>query len=269
MKFIKWPFFSFTVALLVACGGGGSSIDPVPEEAGNGVKTAPGGLYVGYYREDVSTNPEDPTTGAIYLNLPVGDASFAGDMSFTFVGCQSFNVGTIRGEKSSLDLSGTWTGSVDGRAQNGQFVGRFNSATSTYVGTYNNFLGKQFVRVDDCIEYFIAPNGRWELFPVGQTAVGPTSSLTATGVLIEGNQITWFPPAGSSAGSVLSILDPSIAVSGGSNAIIWQNLYNAGITTATLPSTVVLRPGQEYVATASTVGDTSLEYFSSKKFSIP
>jgi len=261
-------------ALLVACGGGGSSTESNPENPGGGsdapVATAPGGLYVGYYREDAGTNPEDPTSGAIYLNLPPGDAPFAGDMSFTYVGCQSFNVGTISGNKLGLDLSGTWTGSVDGRAQNGTFVGQFNTDANAYQGTYINSRGKQFVAVPDCIEYYIGPNGRWELFAVGQTtAVEPTPSPVATGVIIEGNQITWYPPAGSSADSVLSIIDPSIATSGGANAILWQNLYDAGITTATLPPTVTLQQGREYVVSAGSISDTTLEYFSSRLFSAP
>lgn len=271
---IKLSACGLLSALLVACGGGLSGTESAPENPDGGdnpvVVTAPGGLYVGYYKEDAGTNPEDPMPGALYLNLPASDSEFSGQMSFTYVGCQSFNVGTISGNKSSLDLSGTWTGSVDGLAQDGKFVGRFNTDKKAYQGTYNNSKGKQFVKIKDCIEYYIGPNGRWELFPVGTTvAADATPSTEATGVIIEGDKITWFPPAGGSADSLVSITDASIAASGGANAIIWQNLYNAGISTATLPPEVVLQSGQQYVLSAGAIGDSNLEYFSSRQFSAP
>ena len=79
------------------------------------------GLYVGYYQEDPITNPEDPTPGSIYLSLPAGDSAFSGSMFFTYVGCQSENLGTIAGTKAGPSLKGEWGGSVDGTAQKGSF----------------------------------------------------------------------------------------------------------------------------------------------------
>jgi hypothetical protein len=49
---------------------------------------APGGLFVGYYHEDPVTNPEDPFPGALYLNLPSANGTYAGTMFFTYFGCQ-------------------------------------------------------------------------------------------------------------------------------------------------------------------------------------
>jgi len=60
----------------------------------------PDGLYVGYYQEDPASNPEDPTPGSIYLSLPAGDNAFAGSMFFTYVGCQTSNVGLVSGRKT-------------------------------------------------------------------------------------------------------------------------------------------------------------------------
>lgn len=268
MIIVKSIAAAILTAGLVACGGGASDSSSATNPGGTEppTTTAPGGIYVGYYREDAATNPEDPTVGALYLNLPTADSDFAGSMSFTYVGCQSFNVGAIRGNKSGLDLVGTWSGSVDGRPQNGQYTGRFNTEQAAYQGTYTNSGGKQFVDVQGCIQYFIGPNGTWELFSIGQTV---SSAPTATGVIIEGNQITWYPPAGSVA-SMLSIIDQSIAASGGANAIVWQNLYNAGIATASVPPAVTLERGRQYVLSAGSLSaDGARNYFSSTSFTAP
>ena len=62
---------------------------------------APGGLFVGYYHEDPATNPEDPFPGALYLNLPATNGTFAGTMFFTFAGCQQVSAGSISGFNSA------------------------------------------------------------------------------------------------------------------------------------------------------------------------
>ena len=46
------------------------SIAAPPDAGGDAGGDAPGGLFIGHYREDPTTNPEDPTSGALYLNLP-------------------------------------------------------------------------------------------------------------------------------------------------------------------------------------------------------
>ena len=72
---------------------------------------APGGAYIGYYQENPVTNPEDPVPGAVYLRLPAADGAFSGDMFFTYVGCQSSNLGRVSGRQSGLSLSGSPRGS--------------------------------------------------------------------------------------------------------------------------------------------------------------
>ena len=63
---------------------------------------------MGAYQEDPRSNPEDPTAGLLYLNLPAGDQAFKGLMDFTFVGCQTKSVAEIQGEKSNGSLKGRW-----------------------------------------------------------------------------------------------------------------------------------------------------------------
>jgi hypothetical protein len=155
MKRISWLFAA--TAVLAACGGGDPTepVTPVPGPS------APGGLYLGYYAEDPTTNPEDPTLGAFTLNLPTGNASFSGSMYFTYVGCQTSNVGVVSGTKADLSLSGTWAGAVDGSPQSGPYSGTFNNTTQSYAGTYGNAGGKQYRDLRPCIEYHMAPNGTW------------------------------------------------------------------------------------------------------------
>ena len=43
--------------------------------------------------------------GAFVLNLPEKDSAFDGDMYFTYIGCQSSNVGSVKGRKSGIALS--------------------------------------------------------------------------------------------------------------------------------------------------------------------
>jgi hypothetical protein len=251
------------LALLVcACGGGGSgSTPPVGDPP---VTAAPGGLYVGYYQEDATNNPEDPVPGALYLSLPEDDSAFSGSMSFTYVGCQTANVGTISGTKAKLDLNGSWTGTVDGLAQKGKYVGKFDPSLKLYQGTYTNDGGKQYRDLSPCIQYYIAANGIWELFPQEQTY---STDATATGVIINGNQINWYPPAGTQA-SFVSVIDALIASSGGAAAIVWQNIYNGSTASATVPPGK-LQSGRSYIVTAGSQADGKRTYFSSKKFTAP
>ena len=54
-----------------------------------------------------------------------------------------------------------------GRRRRGRFEGAWSAAVGGYAGTYDVTGGKQHVAIPDCIEYFIAPRGTWELLPVG------------------------------------------------------------------------------------------------------
>jgi hypothetical protein len=244
------PALAIVVALLSACGGG----DPAPAPA----PLPPGGLYVGYYQEDALTNPEDPTPGAFSLNLPAADAAFSGSMYFTYVGCQSSNVGAVGGTKSGTSLSGTWSGAVDGLPQSGTYSGTYDASALAYSGTFLNSGGKQFRDLSPCIQYTIAPKGTWEMFPV-EAQVPSTFAVT-----VNGRTLSW-PATSGAAFTLVYVLDAAIAQSTG-NPVLWQAILTTA-TTVNIPSTVTLQPGRELVAV---VGISDAQHqrnaFASKRF---
>jgi hypothetical protein len=256
------------VAALAACGGGGGGDDatappPAPAPAPAPGSAAPGGLYVGYYQEDPATNPEDPVPGAFSLNLPNGDASFSGSMFFTYVGCQTSNVGAVSGDKAGLALSGAWSGTVDGSAQAGTYSGSYQAATQSYSGVYANGGGKQFRDLSPCITYTIAPNGTWEMFPIDARV---PSSFT---VLVSGRTISWSATTGASL-TLVYVLDPAVAQSGSGNPVLWQEVIAGSTNSVAVPGSVSLQAGQEYVAVVGVGDGTSQRIaFGSLRFTPP
>lgn len=119
-------------------------------------------VYHGAYFEDPALNPEDPTFGSISMVLPTDGGAFSGEMSFTFVGCQTQNIGRIEGSKTHNKLSGTWSGKVDQTNQSGKFGGTVQPG-GFIAGDFTVDAGKQFNRVAGCIEYYIAPKGTFYL----------------------------------------------------------------------------------------------------------
>jgi len=119
-------------------------------------------VYHGAYFEDPASNPEDPTFGSISLVLPTDGGEFSGEMSFTFVGCQTQNIGRIEGTKTHTKLAGHWSGTVDQTKQSGAFEGTVQSG-GFIAGDFTVDGGKQFNRVAGCIEYYIAPKGTFYL----------------------------------------------------------------------------------------------------------
>jgi hypothetical protein len=178
----------FVAVALSACGGGGSNA-PAPAPA-----PAPGttSVYIGYYVEDAANNPEDPTVGAMFAQLPNTDASFAGQMPFSYVGCSAgTDIGTIGGTRAGLALTGNWTGTLDGVAVGGAYTGSYDAASDRYSGTYANTAGKQSITSGPC-NYFVAAQGTWRLFggpasePAGFTlaatdSASPTLSWSGAG----------------------------------------------------------------------------------------
>ncbi|SFS18846.1 hypothetical protein SAMN05216570_3831 [Dyella sp. OK004] len=227
-----------------------------------GTATPPGGVYVGYYQEDPATNPEDPTMGSVYLNLPASDSSFSGTMYFTYFGCQSSNVGTVSGIKKAASLSGSWSGTLDGTQQKGSLEGAYSAAKGAYAGTFTVAGGKQHIDIPSCISYYIAPKGTFELFAVGQNA--PSSFSVA----IDGHDVRWTPPGGAMM-TLVFVLDPAVASSGHGNATVWQTLVMGPQGSADL-SDVQLVSGRPYVLAVSAADSKFRRLgFASKSFTAP
>jgi hypothetical protein len=132
-------------------------------------------LYLGYYVEDAANNPEDPMPGALLLRLPKADAAFSGALYFTFIGCQSESWGHIEGRLEQGKLQGKWSGTVDDIPQHGTFQGQFDPRSSQYAGTYDNAAGKQYREIKNCITYYIAARGTWQMFKPGSLREGNLS----------------------------------------------------------------------------------------------
>ena len=242
-------------AAIVLSGCGGSS-DSTPATT-----NPPGGLYVGYYQEDPVTNPEDPVPGAFSLNLPAGNGTFSGSMFFTYVGCQTSNVGVVSGTKTDLALSGTWSGTVDGLAESGTYAGTYDGTALSYSGTYLNDKGKQFRDLSPCIQYTIAPDGSFEMFAV------EAHSPSTFAVAVSARTITWGAVTGAST-TLVYVLDPAIATTTG-NPVLYQTIVGASVSTA-VPTGVTLVSGKEYIAVLAVL-DASFKRvaFSSERFTPP
>jgi hypothetical protein len=254
-KLIRLSALLCASALVCACGGGGTS---AATPASDTSTSTPSGLYIGYYQEDPANNPEDPTIGAFSLNLPADDSPFQGSMYFTYVGCQNSNVGVVAGAKSGLQLSGTWGGPVDGLQQTGNYSGTFDKATATYAGTFNNNGGKQFRDLSPCIEYTIAANGTWEMFPIESST--PSTFVTTVNL----PNVSWTSIAAANQ-TLVYVLDPVIA-QGAGNPVLWQDVVFGGVTSVVIPSSVTLSPGKEYIVVVAVTNAQSQRIaFTSKR----
>jgi mono/diheme cytochrome c family protein len=223
----------------------------------------PGGLFVGYYQEDASSNPEDPVPGAVYLGLPDGEDKFSGNMYFTYFGCQSSNVGKISGNKTLASLNGNWSGSIDNTPQSGSYSGTYDVANILYSGTYTVASGKQLIDIPGCIKYSIAPNGSWSLFPVEQnTPATFTPSVNA-------NTLVWSTPAGY-ATALVSVMDVAAAVTiNGSNAVKVQSQVFAPLANFDL-TPFALTSGKPYLAVVNAFDSSRVRIGAgSKRFIAP
>jgi len=232
-----------SVALLVACGG---TVEDDDDDDSAPPASAPGGLYVGYYAEDPTNNPEDPTLGVLHLALPANDAAFAGAMFFTYVGCQTSNVGAISGNRAGNTLAGNWSGTIDGSAQSGTYGGSYNASSRLFSGTYTVAGGKQARDLTPCISYFIAANGTWQLLPVGRS-VPDNFDIDVTGSTVQ-----WTNPA-NTALTLVAVLDEAQAVLGQASAARFQAVDTGGLQSLNLTAVPGLTAGTRYVVTVGTV----------------
>jgi hypothetical protein len=198
------------------------------------------------------------------LTLPESDAAFGGAMFFTFVGCQNSNVGDVKGAKAGYNLSGTWSGNVDNSMQSGPYKGTYDPATGSYKGVYSVSGGKQFKKIENCIQYYIGPNGTWEMFPVEQNQ--PASFKVA----VSPSKVSWnaLPNA---AMTLVYLIDPAAAKAGAGNPVKFQTIVmgkTASLNVAAMPA--VLAKGKEYIV-AAMVNDGAAKRiaFGTKRFVVP
>jgi hypothetical protein len=251
MRNIRTGFSRLVALVAIAYVGVASAADNATSQA----------LYLGYYQEDPLTNPEDPTAGAFVLTLPVGDGAFKGSMFFTYVGCQTSNVGEVQGLKKGNALSGTWSGTIDGSPESGPHEGTFDPSAGYYKGTYEVSGGKQFKSIAGCIEYYIAPDGRWELFPVNR------SEPAGFRITVTGAAVSWDVPPGALM-SLVYVVDPGIAGTA-ANPIKWQTILPGSRGSVDL-SSMHLTSGKRYIISALISGKKSARIaFASRDFLAP
>lgn len=227
-----------------------------------GPQLPPGGLYLGYYAEDAASNPEDPTMGAFTLNLPAGDGAYAGSMFFTYVGCQSSNVGTVSGNKSGQALAGQWGGTLDGQAEGGDYSAQYSASVGGYAGSYSVAAGKHARNLLPCIQYIVAAKGAFEMFPMGANAPASFS------VALTGRTISWGGVSGN-AYVLAYVIDPALAQTS-ANPVLWQTYASALSSQQILPATVQLESGKEYVVAVSLASsDNRRLAFGSRRFVAP
>jgi hypothetical protein len=237
------------------------------------VLNSPGGLFVGAYIENAKANPEDPTAGVMYLNLPDGQAPFSGLMNFTFVGCQTTSYGVVMGDKKLNELRGTWNGKLDHTTQSGVYEGAYNATEQYYAGTYTVKNGKQHVVVPNCIQYFVSPNGTWLLLAPNQTF---SSAKKYRALDLVGAIATWQVPSNSLYGTV-SIIDKAIATTKFDNGQVSGNNQNAMVFTQVLSisqttfklSNLHLKSGKTYVISVVYANSREVTYASNKEFVAP
>jgi cytochrome c5 len=223
----------------------------------------PGGLFVGYYQEDAASNPEDPVPGALYLALPEGDNSFSGKMFFTYFGCQSSNVGAVSGTKSAATINGNWSGTIDGTNQSGTYAGTFDVTNNAYSGNYTVAGNKQAISIPNCINYFIAPIGTWNLLSVENN-----SPITFTPTVNQ-NTMIWPTPNGY-ATALVSVMDVAAAVTiNGNNAVKVQSNVVAPLANFDL-TPFALTSGKQYLAVVSAFDTNRVRIGTgSKRFTAP
>ena len=250
----------------------GSNLKP-GETVSGATDRSPGGLFVGAYIEDADANPEDPTAGLLYLNLPEKEAPFSGLMNFTFVGCQSKSFGTVSGDKSLNGLKGQWDGRLDHTVQSGSYEGVYNRDEKYYEGSYKVSKGKQLVTVANCIRYFVGPHGRWLLLAPHQTY---SSGKTYRALNLQGLKATWQTPPASQMG-VLSIIDKKVATANQGaqsptgnphNAMVFSRILTPAQSSFQLPANV-LKAGETYVVSVIFQDRKRVVYASNKEWVAP
>ena len=220
----------YLMLLLSACGGGGSNMpqnpDPNPPTTTTPSTTT---LYIGYYTEDPTADPNDPTPGVIYVYLPDSDTGFNGEFFFSYQGCLgSYDTGLLAGNRSGMSISGSWSGNVDGTPASGTFRGD-QAGTFSYSGSWTHDGGSQdfsFGNPPDVCSYTFAGKGNFVLYQIQNGTLSISVGLTSPFTPEFG-----FSPDPGAAAYKIDVVDQACLASGGgvSACTMWEDhVVNSG-----------------------------------------
>lgn len=259
---LKLSLIALAFSALAGCGGNSDDKPSVPDAAP--IIPAPGGVYVGYFQEDVTNNPEDAIAGAFVLSVPATDANSGTKLSMTYAGCQTSNFGNDTGIKTGNAYGASWSGLLDATAQSGSIFATYDPATGYYSGVYSNAKGKQLLNLPACTQYYMAALGKLEIFPIEKNLPASFTLNLNAGA----NTVSWASVAGT-ASTLVYVLDPVLAQSGNLNPIKAHALL-PGTSTSYSLAAAGLSSGKEYIAVSLLSNSSSARLaFGSKRFTAP
>jgi hypothetical protein len=257
---LKLSLIALGFAALTGCGGGNDDKPSVPDAAP--IIPAPGGVYVGYFQEDLNNNPEDPIAGAFALSVPAIDANSGTRLTMTYTGCQTSNLGNDTGIKTGNAYGASWSGLLDATAQSGQLFATYDPATGYFSGVYSNIKGKQLLNLPGCAQYYVAAQGKLEIFPIEKNL---PASFTLS---VSANTLSWTSVPGA-ASTLVYVLDPVLAQSGILNPIKVHALLPGASASFSLAAAGLIS-GKEYVGVSLLSNSSSARIaFGSKRFIAP
>jgi hypothetical protein len=193
------------------------------------------------------------------LNLPSSNTSFSGAMFFTYVGCQSENVGIVSGNKTDAGIAGNWSGSLDGVMNTGSYTGSWQAAKPVlqrYIYQCRWQTIPRSASVHPVLH--IAPNGSFEMF-AAEKLIPDTFKISVTG-----RTLSWSNVNGSSV-ALVYVMNPQIVQTSG-NPVVWQTIVPAS-GSVTIPQTVNLKAGSDYLVGVALTSDSLQRLaFGSKRF---
>jgi len=276
---------------LTACGGGGGEGGTGGGGTGGGGSGGSGGgsvglsncnqsgydIYLGYYAEDPSTNPEDPTGGYLVACIPDSNGAFRSQFLFSYSGCTGgVDIGTVDGNRTGNSISGNWSGTVDNRSIGGSFSGNWDG--TKFSGTWNNSGGKVYIEIGDC-SYHVAPNGTWALYRLDTDNGGLNIQVSGSPPTI-----TWNNSIPGAQGFLVSVYDKqcvydrislsectmwSVACSGSVNSLTYGTTPPVVCMNLFDPQT--LTSGKDYLVSIIAYGSSQSDVraFASKTFTAP
>jgi hypothetical protein len=259
---LKLSLISLSFCVLAGCGGGADD-SPAKTDV-PALVPAPQGLYVGYYQEDRVNNWEDPATAAFVFGVPemVTGSKTGVKLAMTYAGCQTTTLLDVSGSVGGNLYGGPWAGKVDGVEQKGSYLGSYDSVSGYFGGVYTNANGKQLINIPACPQYYLAANGKWEVFPA-EKSLPASFAISISSTVVSWNTL----PAVTTA--LAYVLDPVLAQSGAANPVILHQVL-PGTTTSYSIAGAGLVSGKQYLAVTSLSNSSGERVaFGSKRFTAP